>query len=315
MTSIQEPNDRWAESQELEEDLPPFVSGLAGKSRAENEAHIIARVALIKRLVADPSAQALFARWTAQTQFGQALVEGARCWERLDEVAMRIGFASWAEVEAHANHVDMSITIETEPGDNGVSIQQEIEAAMADAALAAEQLDIVLANLDESDEFDRLFDEAKAFVRGAWAQTWPWMTWMLVEHWSWLLIAAFGRTSWTHRFWLAAPEDAPIPPFETLSGESIGSALTRFEQLIQDALSASKDLPSGYRANPEEVERFVYWWYRRNIRGESKRRIARDYAAERGREDDCRKHVGYGIRRAQELLDVVNWHWRDTDAA
>src|SRR5215204_4095259 len=100
VTSIHEPIVNADSSTEQTLDLPPYVSGLAGKTKAQNWMHVAARAALLDRLVTNPKIVALFARWTSDTRIGRAVSDAGRCQDRLDGLAAILGKRRWSDFES-----------------------------------------------------------------------------------------------------------------------------------------------------------------------------------------------------------------------
>ncbi|MDQ3695604.1 MAG: hypothetical protein M3464_18595 [Chloroflexota bacterium] len=293
-------------------DDPPFVSGLAGETEADNKNHVIARVALINLLVTDPGVRELFSKWTEETSIGRAAKLAAVCREQGDRIARILGLAHWGDVVERINPESQTIVVDVDIDDDGEAIQRELDEAGDAMESAIEEYESALSALSGEEEADHIIGEAITYVRAKWAHSWPWMPYELMECWCYSMMDLTNRTTTQKTSWLAAPWERPAAPFSTRPGEALEDAITR---LAEETLAGSIDLPAGRRTDAEIIGRYVEWWYRRNIRRESINRIAGDVARERGREDDARSHVRYGIGRAQKWLAVINWVWQDEDAA
>jgi len=288
--------------------LPPVSGELTGETIADLEAHMTARAVLMTLLMEDPDVDALFEGWSEATPFGRA---ARACGDQLTRMADVAGLESSRDLRAI---MDEAID-ETIPAPSWVTTQDEADAIGRELSdlvpEAGARLDAMIAAVREID-FDPLVPDAIALVRDRWRLPWPWLTLELVEAWGHAAAADGLGTIGTIRYGVPMDElSAPAPSiaFTTKPGETIGDLMLRsLEEVylrLEDAADAAR-LRAGRRVDVEVVGRYVSWWYRRRIVGESLRSIA-------GKDDGMRPHVRKGIARAEGWLGAVGWTWADED--
>ncbi len=300
------PNSNLDLNEKWEDDVPPIAGGLIGETLADLEMHSEARAALLTLLDRDPTVNALFDRWTDETTVGRLASQLGECLERMTRSA---GFTSVPELmQAFESVTGNTLTLPLTVTDEREA--EQVSQMLRDLIREGEELlDALLVAVREFDQVP-LFDEVTVLVRDEWRLPWPWLAWELLRCWTlWLSSAPFGQTPVVN-FW-AEPNDlgqpAPTITFATTPGESVGDAMLRALNEVFAPLEAAAEaaqLPAGRRINPEIVQRYTEWWYRRRIRGESVRSIA-------GKDDDRRKLVRHGIGQAERWLGMVNWTWKD----
>lgn len=299
MASIPEPENPTNAPEPGGRDLPRYVYGLAGGSEAENRMHVEARAALLNRLVTNAEVDALLARWTGETRLGRAAAEAGRIGERLDRAAVAIGYRCWADIDGlmeEGDSVDVEVQVETEEA--GAALQRSLDVLHVEAERVADELEAAFAACRP--EFERLHTEAVAFVRDRWTFSWPWIAYHLVECWARRTADTAAGERTRHLFWLASPMEMHTPPFATRPGEMLGEAIAR---LASETLAGCDGIPKGRKTDAKIVDRYVDYWYRKNVDGESIRSIAGG--------DDNRSLVRYGIEQAHRWLDAATFGWKD----
>ncbi len=291
--------------------LPPVSGELAGEPAADLDAHRAARAALMTLLMDDPDVDALFERWSDATPFGRA---ARACGDQLTRMADVAGLESSQDLRAIMDIMDEAIE-ETIPAPDWVTTQDEADAIGRELSdlvpEATVRLDAMIAAVQEID-FDPLVPDAIALVRDRWGLPWPWLAFELIEAWGHAAAADGLGTIGTIRYGVRVDElSAPAPQiaFETRPGETIGDLMLRgLEEVylrLEEAADAAR-IRVGRRVELDVVGRYVGWWYRRRIVGESLRSIA-------GKDDGKRPHVRKGITRAEGWLGAVGWTWADED--
>ena len=293
-------------SQRNDDDPRVALNSLSAETEAAMFLHASARAALINRLLTDPAVVAMYGRWQEATAFGRA-VDNYLGWMERAASAAGIDPATLRAAIRKAMDGDGTITVE---------VADEARAARLTAALdeGVALLKAVDAAFDHDDQ-RQCVAEAIVLVRDTWRLPYPWLAYELSVAWVYALLGmTLGEVY--HKTYAVelTPADRSAPAitfqFATRPGETVADAWERFRREAQAAvinpLAAAAHLPPGRRTDERIVQRYVAWWYRHRIRGESIRAIA-------GKDNDRRKQVRYGIRQVDRWLSVANCVWKRSD--
>lgn len=285
---------------------------ITGNTVALNEAHDIARQELLRLLLEDERLRDLVARCLEDTgvktylQIIEALYEelaqtlafdSVESFHRWHQVSGRKDFEAWTErctdwQSRGKNHPDGLI------GAVAIVIEKYSTTAIERG-------------------FVRLLEHRTAeFVRDTLQLPWRWVAIDLVDYSlcsiQFLVLGIpFRRQAYTEDL-------TPSPEFSlALSrsrGETVADAYKRineFEGEVKQLAARlnSMMLPRGDPRQPDVTERYVNWYFRSHITGESIRKIAANPGDGIKRE---RKDIRFGIAEAIKLLDLDPRSWGDT---
>ncbi len=266
----------------------PLRDHLGGETEADNERHVVARVAFLNRAIQNERFQEVFDAWWRQTGLGdRALILR----ERLTRLAALAKVEHWSLVSEELSLAECE--------------EHEDPQGLVDRADAAVDRFLWAWN---SANWGALVDELTRLVRSEWKLSWGWLVAELVE-WcaeTTLDVALLRISEKTIRY---APKLSVAPPiafhFETQPEETVDQAAIRLLQGFGDTLARLEQaceqasLPAGKTTNDETTERYVDWLYRHQCCGETIYHIEHNDPYE-----SSRQSIQQGIKRAKKLLSL-----------
>ena len=276
--------------------------GLVGRSVAENEAHAVARCAFLNRVQLHPAFQEVCTRFDEETGVAAALRRAAASMDTL-ATTFRLPHRGYLKrfFEEHLSPDGvLSVTIDIDDEEQAEIVRDRIERIIRELGQNLKDVFAAFA----SPRVERLTSDLIHLVRDVWRLPYPWLALQLFEVW------LYGRLAWLFgaklsiRVWFE-PEEPPAPPLRFVfqtdpARETSVEAYLRFCREAAAVLQQLENqrLPAGKRRNNEVLERYVDWFYRHRILGESIRHISRTDEADR-------KEVKDGIREAERILGLT----------
>jgi hypothetical protein len=262
--------------------LPRRIYPLVGDSHADNERHLIARTAFMNRLLHTQRCEELFLLW--------------RQMAGLQELGERLRAA-----------IIESATYQ-ESGDNDAAKQMSLEAIVEKEA---EQITTVLGRVD----IDLISDAAKNYCTTELNLRWAWLPREIVRAWiydigGWAFLSGLE----INYYYLYVEPELPTKDFhfKALPGESHKERTARLRAETsryvkeQKAQHEKSYLRGGWRSNPETIERYVEWFFRREVIGESVRDIVDfDVDGNRVEKPEDERYVRRCITEARRWLSLA----------
>jgi len=260
------------------------MSALAGASHAENEYHVMAYAVFMNRLVRYPSCKALFMKWEHMTglyepvTYLRAVVEEFHILNQLPPVG------------------------------------EERAKVLMDALVEASLLFITAMHTYDHTALEL---DAAQYINNELYLPWGWLKTELITAWKQTVSSwATSIEIETALYYQRAKVDPPplqytfTPEAHEQPDEIIRRMKHETKQIAKDVKSHQRvhDLPPGRKSwQPEDVERYVEWFFRNKIRNEGIRRIS-NYDMD-GNEIPKhnrygRKEIGIGIGHAERWLSA-----------
>lgn len=268
----------------------PLLSGLAGKSEADNVRHVVVRVAFLNEFRQDERVEAVYHEW--RVRFGlQPIALELAC--TLDKLAQAEGLRHRGEL------FDDSQALSDAEGCDELDDR------------ANQLFDALIGRLGGID-WEDVGSDAIEFVKSL-GLPWPWLAGELL----WMFFLEFYGFV-TGREFVEEVSVDPVaqvaPPTELqyssrpdeTAREALARLLEEVHEVIKRLAEPIAELPRGrVPANldaeyEDGVGRYGRWFYRQRIRGESINAIARDAHFDRAT-------VRYGLREAERLLGLTRY--------
>jgi hypothetical protein len=265
-----------------------LVNRVAGSSEGDNLRHLIVRAEFLRLLHQDERVQALHTKWAVGIGF---LIPHLRLVESLRSLATLTGLGDWRRVPGSP----------IDPARSGDPRRTEELVEVANEAL--------LAFCSVRWNHEEIMDEACQFVTNL-GLPWLWLVLWLVDTFNLKIVAMSEWGSVETTLSIRRP-DLPPPPCEATFLAEPGETLSNIRRRFNEELDrwrqqvAESDMPRGKRpgrTEEETLKTYAAWFYRKEVKGESVRSIARDVF---GKEQDRRKDIYDGLDRARKLLDLA----------
>jgi hypothetical protein len=296
-------------------DLIEEFTYLGGNTEAYNEAHVIARVALLNRIVSDQRWYDLVTEWAGQTGLLQHAKKCRDLWLELLEL---IGEEALEQFWQGADIINISVN----DNEDAETLQAKIRSLFSRADTESELFynDLSSSNHARSELLTNMIEK---FVREDLRLPWVWVAWELIERAFADLFGYSTATIWTQHQSVELL-NPPAPPlsitFTTYPGESAREARARLLEEISkpleqfDAILEDTYIPKGQRRMDmeESIEQQVDCFFRHRVLGDSIYSINLYDGEDQKRPIPLdRSNVKRNIERAIGLLGIQGIFWPD----